>query len=107
MEVKFMDEWKETADAYLENTVHTAGDGRINSRFTLRVQKAAAAHIQKEYEDLYAFFGKPGVVPFLIENGQPAPADNGIEMDNQTITLHEPGLRFLLQWMSVSKDSSE
>ena len=107
MEVKCLDEWKLTDEGYYENTVQTAGDGRIGARFTFRIDRDAYERIERGYENAYQFVAKPGVMRFLIENAQPAPAPHGIEISHNRITLTDDGLRFIEKWMSVSKDSSE
>lgn len=107
MDVKFLGTWNLNDEGYCENTVQTTGDGRIGARFTLRIQKVAAERIERNYESLHQFLNKPGVMRFIIENAQSAPAPNGIEIAHDQITLSDDGLRFVEKWMSVSKDTDE
>lgn len=106
MEIKFLGDWKKT-ESYHQISIQTEGDGRIGSRFTLRIENGVAKQIERTYENLYQFVTKPGVLRFMMENAEEAPSPNGIELKLDQITLTEKGLGFIEKWMSVSKDSSE
>lgn len=107
MQIKFLVSREQTGEGYREIDIQTEGDGRIGSRFTLRIEKPTAKRIERDYENLYQFVSKPGVLRFMIESAEPAPSPNGIEMAPNQLTLTESGLQFIEKWMSVSKDSSE
>lgn|GEM_PF-4816477 len=67
----------------------------------IKLDRAALKYIKVEYQSLSQFMVKPGVIEFILTNGQSHLSLQGIFVHHVVIVITKPIILLIQLWMSV------